>query len=434
MHRLTLLAALVHPRQVRDAVRPPRGAGPSTRRLVDGAVRCGLSVTLALALVAATGRLDLAGYAALGALASLYGRSDPAPWRARVGTLAGVGLVAAVVVMSALQAAGAPTVVVLTTLTLLAAGASAGTVALRTGPPGATILVFAAGAGSAPVTGGTSEVLLRGAAAVAGALVAWLVANAGSTLRRVRQGPAHTHTPAPGDRAPAVRDVLRAGSADGAPLAAALRVGVAGAVAGAVATVAGWGHPAWAVMGAAAVLQGAHVRHIGVRALQRAAGTAVGAAIALPLLGADLPFLAVAALVVVLQTVTELVVARHYGAAMLTITPMALLMTSIGGAPDPTALAVDRALDTVLGAVVALVVAVAAARPEPAATAPATSELDALQHLRDEGRDGRPLGAGQRDVGEQRVALERLDDRGDAVVPPDAQVVALGDVVRQHHA
>lgn len=432
MHRLTLLAALVHPRQVRDAVRPPRGAGPSTRRLVDGAVRCGLSVTVALALVAATGRLDLAGYAALGALASLYGRSDPAPWRARVGALAGAGLVAAVVVMSALQAADAPTVVVLAVLTLLAAGASAGTVALRTGPPGATILVFAAGAGSAPVAGGTSEVLLRGTAAVAGALIAWLVANAGSTLRRVRQGPAHA--PAPGDRAPAVRDVLRAGSADGAPLAAALRVGVAGAVAGAVATVAGWGHLAWAVMGAAAVLQGAHVRHMGVRALQRAAGTAVGAAIALPLLGADLPFLAVAALVVVLQTVTELVVARHYGAAMLTITPMALLMTSIGGAPDPTALAVDRALDTVLGAVVALVVAVAAARPEPAATAPATSELDALQHLRDEGRDGRPLGAGQRDVGEQRVPLERLDDRGDAVVPPDAQVVALGDVVRQHHA
>ncbi|RMI03685.1 FUSC family protein, partial [Cellulomonas triticagri] len=141
-------------------------------------------------------------------------------------------------------------------------------------------------------------------------------------------------------------------------------------VAGTVATVAGWGHPAWAVMGAAAVLQGAHVRHMGVRALQRAAGTACGAALALPLLGADLPFWAVAVLVVALQTVTELVVARHYGAAMLAITPMALLMTSLGGTPDPTALAVDRALDTALGAVTALVVAVAAARPAPVAPSP----------------------------------------------------------------
>ena len=40
--------------------------------------------------------------------------------------------------------------------------------------------------------------------------------------------------------------------------------------------------------------------------------------------------------------------------------------------------------------------------------------------------------AGQRDVREQRVALERLDDRGDAVVPADAQVVALRDVVGEH--
>ena len=42
------------------------------------------------------------------------------------------------------------------------------------------------------------------------------------------------------------------------------------------------------------------------------------------------------------------------------------------------------------------------------------------------------LGAGQRDVGEQRVALELLDHRDDAVVPADPQVVALGDVVGEH--
>ena len=35
---------------------------------------------------------------------------------------------------------------------------------------------------------------------------------------------------------------------------------------------------------------------------------------------------------------------------------------------------------------------------------------------------------------EQRVALERLDHGGDAVVPADAQVVALGHVVREDHA
>ena len=43
-----------------------------------------------------------------------------------------------------------------------------------------------------------------------------------------------------------------------------------------------------------------------------------------------------------------------------------------------------------------------------------------------------PLGAGQRDVREQRVALELLDHRDHAVVPADPQVVALGHVVGEH--
>lgn len=354
VHRLHLLAALLHPEQLRAAVRPHRG-GPSTRQALGGALRCGASVALALVLVAAAGRQDLAGYAALGALASLYGRSSGYAWRVRLMALVGAALAASVAVMSALAAAGAPTVGGLAALTLLAAGATAGAAALRTGPPGATILVFAAGAGTAPAAG-AGDVLARTATVLAGALVAVLVCNAGVLADRWRGRAV--------EPAPALRDVVRSGTAGGAALGPAITVAVAAALASTTAVLAGWGHPAWAVMGAAAVLQGTHVRHMGVRALQRAAGTACGVAIALPLLGADLGFVAVAALVVVLQTVTELVVARHYGVAMLTITPMALLMTSIGGTADPGALALDRALDTAVGAVVGLVVAVAAARPE----------------------------------------------------------------------
>lgn len=355
MHRLSLAAALLHPSQLRAALRPHRG-GPSTRDSLGGALRCGASVALAFLLVAAIGHHDLAGYASLGALASLYGRSSRYAWRLRLMAIVGGALTAAVLVMSALAAADAPVVAELAALTLLAAGATAGAVALRTGPPGATILVFAAGAGTAAAGGG--DVLARGLAVAGGALVACLVCNAGWVLDR-RRG-------LPTEPAPRVRDVVRAGTAGGAALSPTVSVAVAAALAGSVAAAAGWGHPAWAVMGSAAVLQGAHVRHMGVRALQRAAGTAAGVAIALPLLGADLPFWAVAALVVALQTATELVVARHYGVAMLTITPMALLMTSLGAPLDPARLALDRALDTAAGAVVGLVVAVLAARPEHA--------------------------------------------------------------------
>src|SRR5690606_9048349 len=59
---------------------------------------------------------------------------------------------------------------------------------------------------------------------------------------------------------------------------------------------------------------------------------------------------------------------------------------------------------------------------------------DVLEELGDERRDGRTLGAGEGDVREERVAGELLDDRRDAVVPSDAQVVALRDVVREDDA
>ena len=40
----------------------------------------------------------------------------------------------------------------------------------------------------------------------------------------------------------------------------------------------------------------------------------------------------------------------------------------------------------------------------------------------------------KRDVAEQRMAAQRVDDRRDAVVASDAQVVALRDVVSEHDA
>src|SRR5215472_17503744 len=56
------------------------------------------------------------------------------------------------------------------------------------------------------------------------------------------------------------------------------------------------------------------------------------------------------------------------------------------------------------------------------------SENGILQHLGHQRRDRGPLRADQRDVREQRVALELLDDGHHAVMPADAQVVALRDV------
>ncbi|MBO9553870.1 FUSC family protein [Cellulomonas sp.] len=376
------------------------------------AVRCGLAVGLALAVCALAGHREVAGFAALAALVSLYGRWEPYRWRGTLLAVVGAWLVAVIVLSTALAVLGAPAAVTV----LLAAGVATASAVLcgllRTGAPGATIAVFCVGAGLAGApTGG--DVGPRALAALVGAALAWVVCCAGWLLhaagparvavrRALRAAEQADDSPAAHARAVAAlgraREVLgddashRRGRLATAPLAAELaplavrlgvldeplparrslvadvrhgargvdargllRVLVAGLAAGGAAHGLGWSHSAWAVMGSTATLQGTSTGHAVVRGAQRAAGTAVGALVAWPLLAAHLDFWAVAALVVALQLVTETIVMRHYGLAMLTITPMALLMTSLGGATGPTDLTLTRALDTVLGAVVALV-------------------------------------------------------------------------------
>lgn len=420
---------VLDPAHLRDALR----VNPADATLA-AALRCGAAVALAIAVPGLLGRQDLAAFASLGALTSLYGRYDP--YRRRAALLATVGtlMTATIAGFTLLAVAGAPALVTTAAAAAVAAGATAFCLLVRSGAPGATIVVFAAGAGlaGAPTLADVGPRTLAGAF---GALLAWLVCMSGVltrpsaparlAVRRAaaavtratasattdgvpdpRAGPAaraavararqvladdaswlRSRRALPGpaseldeiervldgagvrreDTAPARRTTLRAqvrSHLRGPWRLATTRVGVAGLVAGGVSAAAGLGHAAWATMGSTAVLQGESTRHAVVRGLQRGAGTVAGALLAWPLLSAPLGFWGTAAVVVVLQTVTETIVGRHYGLAMLTITPMALLMTSLAHAADPATLALDRALDTVLGALVGIL-AVVLVHPRP---------------------------------------------------------------------
>src|SRR4051794_2461602 len=57
------------------------------------------------------------------------------------------------------------------------------------------------------------------------------------------------------------------------------------------------------------------------------------------------------------------------------------------------------------------------------------SDLEVLQHSGDQIRDWRALGPCERHVREQRMSLERLDHRRDAVVATNPQVVTLSHIV-----
>ncbi|MBY6002572.1 FUSC family protein [Salipiger bermudensis] len=317
---------------------------PSLRNSCLAGFQAALTVAIALPLFHLSPFAHLIGFAALGALVALFGRFEPRRGRSRLVLLAALCQVSAVLVMSTAGWLGLTPLLELALLALVCGVYFFITVSGRFGPPGALIFVFAAGAALAPVGSG-AEVLARGAATGAVALLAWAICGLTERLR---------HLPDETRRFP---------SEPARPLdhrlTASLRIVLGAFIALLVSHAFGADHPVWAAMGALAVLQGPFL-HINIhRALQRMAGAVVGATLAWLILVQDPSVWTIIALLFVLQFATELVIGSNYGLGQVFVTPMALLMSHLA-APDVAgvAMAPERVLDTLLGASVGIVVAI----------------------------------------------------------------------------
>ncbi len=114
--------------------------------------------------------------------------------------------------------------------------------------------------------------------------------------------------------------------------------------------------PYWAPVSCLAVIQGVTLRAVWSRQLQRILGTVLGLLLAGALLHLPLDAWRVAFLVMLLTFVIETVVVRHYGLAVVFITPLTLFLADapyLGLAP-PEGLLQARLADTVLGCLVGL--------------------------------------------------------------------------------
>lgn len=310
------------------------------RTATIAAFQVALAVMIALTVTYLSPRPDLVGFPALGALAALFGRFNSLPERRRIVFMAGALLVLGVLVPSTASWLGAPQVVMVLTLALVAGGSTIAASSWRLGGPGAVIIVFAAGAALGPVDS-FQVVLERTAGALFGAVVAWVVC---AITDHWREKPAAGLASA---KAPPFRNQVIAG----------VRIAVGAAVAALIAHAAGWQHPSWAAIGATAVMQGAHLHIAMNRALQRMAGTVLGSLLAWAVLAYDPSFWIVMAAIVAFQFVTEIIIGFNYAFAQVTVTPMALLMTHLAS-PGSTNMPVERVLETVLGAVIGILIAV----------------------------------------------------------------------------
>jgi uncharacterized membrane protein YccC len=333
--RRAAIRPLLAPARIRESFSV--AAPPSLRNAAVAGMQTSLSVLIVVAATHLSPWAHLEGYPALGALAALFGRFAPARRRMPIVALAGLLLTAPVGLLSAVSMAGAAPVIMLLCLALLAGVLSVLVNRWGIGAPGVVIFVFAGCAAVGPVDSWRT-VVERSAFTAAGAAVAWWICRASDSLRCGSELPVAT-------AAVSARTALHAGIAGA-------RVALCAATAALLALAAGWAHPAWAAIGATAVMQGTHLHLTVQRAVQRTVGTVIGAGLAWLFLANHPTFWWVLLAVVLLQFATELVIGFNYVFGLICVTPMALLMTSLAAPHATGGMPMARVLDTVLGALV----------------------------------------------------------------------------------
>ncbi|WP_241977038.1 FUSC family protein [Cryobacterium sp. Sr8] len=318
---------------------------------VEVAFRATVAVLVPLIVLVALGRVDLAPYAAFGAMTSLYGRSEPYRVRARTVSTAALVQLASIALGLMMAVAGAPVPVVAAGLLLVITVGIlvASTVGLFPGTPVFFVFAYLV---CAEVPTPADEVWPRMLLAAAAAAFAWLLVMSGWVIRRLA-----------GDRS---TDLFKRLPREGRLHSAAYRdrqvwltiaqnlVGVLAA--GGIALLVGIGHPYWAVVSVVAVLPPPHARHSTSRAIHRIIGTALGVVVTGLVLLPGPPVQVLIVVIAIGQFGAEILVGRHYGAALLFITPLALTVAHLAGPVDVPTLLVDRLVETALGGTIAILI------------------------------------------------------------------------------
>lgn len=327
------------------------------------ALRAGLSVGVPLAVLAATGHAGWSLYASFGAFTAIFGRADAYRRRVHTQFAAASVQVLAVMVGTAVAASGAGAWALVAASAAIAVVASLVGEAVGWRPAGPLFAVFAVAttAGVPATAAALVPALLVSASAAA---LSMLIGLAGAVSLRRRTMPR-----SPSAAAGSLVELLRSTTA----WTRAARYAAAVLIAGSIATLVGIGHPSWAMIAAVVPLASADAPHAFLRATHRVLGTGLGLVLAAGLFTMGSRGWALIVLVIVLQALTEMFIARNYGFAMVFVTPLALTMSAIVVRVPAGQLLRDRATETIVGAIVGLAITVAAGEHRGAAAPPTMS-------------------------------------------------------------
>jgi uncharacterized membrane protein YccC len=212
----------------------------------------------------------------------------------------------------------------------------------RVGPPGSLFFVMAAAiAAYTPST--VEEIPLKVGLLTMGTLLACLIAFFYSLYILRLQAP-DTHTTEP-ERS------------FGIVVLDSIVIGAFVCLSLAIAQALQLERPYWVPISCLAVIQGVSMRAVWNRQLHRVLGTAVGMLLAWAIISLPLTPWSIAPIVIALTFIIETAVVRHYGFAVIFITPLTILLAeapTLGQLPA-TELLASRFLDTLLGCLVGLV-------------------------------------------------------------------------------
>lgn len=317
------------------------------------ATRAAVATALPLGVLVQTGHLDWAAYAAFGAMTALFGRNERYRVRLRTVTVAGSLMMTIIAVALLLAILDAPLLALTIGLVVVIATAILVTATAGLFPATPIFFVFAyAVVAQLPTPG--AEFWPRLLVALASAAFAWLLTMAGWLLRRLA-----------GQREPTLyKDLTRVapfrpGAIKAPQVWLSIAHNVVGAlIAGSIALIVGIGHPYWAVVSVVAVLPPPGAAHMVSRAFHRIIGTTLGVGIAALVLLPDPPVMVLILIIALGQFGAELLIGRHYGAALLFVTPLALTVVHLTSPVPVAGLLIDRVVETVLGSVIALSIVV----------------------------------------------------------------------------
>lgn len=305
------------------------------------AARAALSVAVPLLVLWIIGHQEWSIYAAFGAFTSLFGRNHVHLSRLQMQLSLALVLTATVVTGVLVGMSDYRDWLAVPIAALVAGVASLLSDAQDWHPPGPLFPVFSfAACASLPSEPGD----LAAAALVAGGSAAFAVVVGGlGSAWRVHRRPDS-----------AVRTSLRRVSFSLIAPRHAVRCTASCLLAGSVATGIGIGHPYWAMVSAVVPLTHRDVRGQLIRGAHRVVGTVAGLVLTAILLAFDPVGFALILVIVALQAGAELWVGRNYALALISITPLALLMTHLVVPTPATTLLFDRGVETLIGVAVGI--------------------------------------------------------------------------------